>query len=156
MNFKTVKILAFVFRIAIGAVFFYAGFLKLITPAEEFAYAIETYKIINYSQSLIVASILPWLELYIGIFIVSGLFADILLKFCVLILGGFEALLLQALIRKLDITNCGCFGSSHSNSIYTEFALNILWICFALFILYKKEYPLSLDNYLESKFKDEK
>jgi uncharacterized membrane protein YphA (DoxX/SURF4 family) len=156
MNFKAVKILAFIFRISVGFVFFYAGFLKLIAPAEEFAYAIETYKVINYSLSLLVANILPWVEVYMGIFIIFGLFNDILLKLAALIFGGFEILLMQALIRKLEITNCGCFGSSHSNSLYTEFSFNILWICFCLFIIYKKEYSLSLDNYLESKFKDEK
>ncbi|HBB67889.1 MAG TPA: DoxX family protein, partial [Elusimicrobia bacterium] len=50
-------------RLAVGGVFVYAGTIKLLAPAEEFAYAIETYKVTGPALSLWAAYIMPWLEL---------------------------------------------------------------------------------------------
>jgi len=54
MDHKTnVKdILGLLARLAVGGMFVYAGALKLLAPAEEFAYAIETYKVTGTQLSL--------------------------------------------------------------------------------------------------------
>ena len=39
-------ILGIAARLVLGGVFVYSGWLKAVAPAEEFAYAIETYKVV--------------------------------------------------------------------------------------------------------------
>jgi uncharacterized membrane protein YphA (DoxX/SURF4 family) len=112
-------------RLILGGVFIYAGYLKAVSPAEEFAYAIEGYRIVTPHLALTAAFILPWLELYLGLMLAAGLFT----RFCAgslgLLLLGFEALLAQAWLRHLPVLSCGCFGTGGTNSLFREFAQNI-------------------------------
>ncbi|MCX5785073.1 MAG: DoxX family protein [Elusimicrobia bacterium] len=119
-------------RLIVGGVFIYAGYLKAASPAEEFAYAIEGYKVVPPWLALWTALALPWLELYLGLMLATGLFT----RFCAASLGllllGFEALLAQAWLRHLPVLSCGCFGTSGSNSLAGEFARNIPLLIFAV------------------------
>ena len=120
-------------RLIVGGIFIYAGYLKAVSPAEEFAYAIEGYKIVPAWLALWTALSLPWLELYLGLMLATGLFT----RFCAASLGlltlGFEALLAQAWLRHLPVLSCGCFGANGSNSLADEFMRNIpLLICSVL------------------------
>ena len=119
-------------RLALGGVFIYAGWLKAVAPAEEFAYAIETYKVVPPGLAMLAAQAVPWIEIYFGMFLAAGVFV----RYSAFCLGaaviGFEALLLQAIIRKLPVTSCGCFGSSHNNSLQYEFYQNLVLLALAL------------------------
>ncbi len=118
-------------RLCAGGIFIYSGFLKLSAPAEEFAYAIETYKVMPAALAMLAAQTVPWLEFFLGIFLVSGLYT----RLSALAIGGmlvfFELLLAQAWLRGLAVTNCGCFGSNNSNPLWLEFLLNIIWLAAA-------------------------
>lgn len=118
-------------RLAVGGIFIYSGAVKALAPAEEFAYAIESYKVLNSQLSLLVAYVFPWVELYAGLLLAAGAYTRFFSLFCGLMLCGFEALLAQAWLRKLPITSCGCFGSSASNSIAHEFVQNLGLLCLA-------------------------
>jgi len=135
-------------RFAVGGVLVYAGFLKLSAPVEEFAYAIESYRLLPHDLSLLAASFMRWFELYLGVFIIFGVFARFSAFLSLAVFAAFEFFLLQAIIRGLPITNCGCFGASSSNGIYTEFFLNLVWIILSFFIL-KKGGSLSVDSLLD-------
>lgn len=115
-------------RLAAGGMFVYAGVIKLLAPAEEFAYAIETYKIAGPALSLWAAYILPWLELYAGLALAAGIFIRFNAIFCGALLLFFEALLAQAWLRGLPVTSCGCFGSGSSNSLEHEFFQNLVFL----------------------------
>lgn len=125
------EILGLVGRLAAGAVFLYAGFLKLAAPAEEFAYAIETYKVMPESLAMLAAKTVPWVELYLGVLLIAGFYT----RFAALATGGllvfFELLISQAWLRGLAVTNCGCFGSNSSNPLWLEFTLNLVWLAAA-------------------------
>ncbi|MBU2574573.1 MAG: DoxX family protein [Elusimicrobia bacterium] len=133
MNLKTdVKdILGLLARLAVAGVFVYAGILKLLAPAEEFAYAIETYKVTGPGLSLWAAYIIPWLELYSGLLLAAGIFTRFNALFCGAMLVFFEALLAQAWLRGLPVTSCGCFGSGSSNSLEYEFFQNLVFLALA-------------------------
>ncbi len=138
-----------------GAVLFYAGYIKLMSPAEEFAFSIEAYKVISGQAALIAASFFPWLEIYLGAFLILGIFRKQSILAAMGIFAFFELLLAQAALRGLEIKDCGCFGAAHSNSLPVEMMLNLIWLAL-LFVSYKKGGFFSLDNFLERKFKNEK
>ncbi|MHB0994769.1 MAG: MauE/DoxX family redox-associated membrane protein [Elusimicrobiales bacterium] len=119
-------IAGFCCRLAAGGVFVYAAVVKLLAPAEEFAFAIETYKVLPAALTLAPAHVLPWVELVAGAFLAAGFCT----RYAALAVGGmlvfFELLMAQAMLRGLEVTNCGCFGSGANIPIGVEFALNLL------------------------------
>jgi uncharacterized membrane protein YphA (DoxX/SURF4 family) len=95
-------------RIALAAMFLYAGFSKLLDPA-AFAVSIENYRLLPCAPSGWVALYLPWLETgcALGLFLPRlRLGATALLA---VLCAGFCVFLTSALLRGLDIS-CGCFG----------------------------------------------
>jgi uncharacterized membrane protein YphA (DoxX/SURF4 family) len=136
-------------RLALGGVFVYAGWLKAVAPAEEFAYAIETYRVVPANLAMLAALTVPWIEIYLGVFLAAGVFTRCTSICAGAILAGFEGLLLQAILRKLPVTSCGCFGASKSGSLSHEFAQNIALLILAA-LAWKHGKKLSLDSVIEN------
>ena len=132
-------------RLALGAVFIYAGAVKAMAPAEEFAYAIEGYKVLNPQLSLLAAYVMPWVELYAGVLLAAGVYTRLFSVFTGLMLCFFELLLAQAWIRKLPVTSCGCFGTSGSNSIQHELVQNLALLLLAV-AAYRYGWAFSADR----------
>ncbi|OGR64683.1 MAG: hypothetical protein A2X31_11665 [Elusimicrobia bacterium GWB2_63_22] len=131
MNPGTKDIIGLAARLAVGGIFIYAGVTKALAPAEEFAYAIESYRVLNSQLSLYAAYVTPWVELYAGLLLAAGVFTRWSALFSGVMLVFFELLLGQAWLRKLPITSCGCFGTSGSNSIAGEFLQNLAFLALA-------------------------
>ncbi|HAT73134.1 MAG TPA: DoxX family protein [Elusimicrobia bacterium] len=112
-------------RLILGGVFIYAGVIKALAPAEEFAYAIESYRLLTPKLALWSAYVFPWIELYAGLLLAAGIFTRFSALFNGAMLLFFEFMLAQAWLRGLPITSCGCFGSGGGNSITREFIQNI-------------------------------
>lgn len=142
-------------RLLPAAILFYAGYVKIAAPTEEFAYAIDGYRILPSFLVMPLAQFFPWLEVYLAVLLFFGLFQDIMLKTAIMIFLVFECLLLQALLRGIQVINCGCFGASKSNSLGLEFTLNIIWLLL-LIVAYIKKPHFSLDSFFERRFRDEK
>lgn len=132
MTDRTRDILGLAARAAVGGVFVYAGVTKALAPAEEFAYAIESYRVLNAQFSLYAAYVTPWIELWAGLLLIAGVFTRWTSLFAGAMLVFFELLLGQAWLRKLPITSCGCFGTSGGNSIGGEFLQNLLFLALAV------------------------
>lgn len=147
---KNKAIIGLLARIIAGAVFLYAGFLKAMAPSEEFAYAIEAYKVFPSFIITISAITMPWVEIYLGIFLIIGLFTRISSIMMGLLFIFFELLILSALARGISLENCGCFGSAYSNSMEFELFFNLIIICL-VFIAYKFRGKFSLDNLMQKK-----
>lgn len=108
-------------RLVVAATFLLAAFQKIQDPI-AFAGSIEAYRVIGSGLSPWVALALPWLELIIGVGLLtpqlrraSGLCIGILLLV-------FICLHASAWIRGLDIS-CGCFGEES-----TDTTPNYLWL----------------------------
>ncbi len=134
MNSKpgTREVAGLLARLVVAWVFIYAGLIKALAPAEEFAYAIEGYKVLNSQLSLWAAYTVPWIELYAGLLLAAGIFTRFNSLFTAAVLLFFEAMLGQAWLRGLPLTSCGCFGSGASNSITREFTQNLVFLALAL------------------------
>jgi len=130
MNDKpgTKEIIGLLARLAVGGVLLYAGLLKALAPAEEFGYAIETYKLLDARLSLWSAYLVPWLEIYAGLLLAAGVFTRFSALFSGAMFLFFELILAQAWLRGLPITSCGCFGSGRGNSITYEFIQNLVFL----------------------------
>ncbi|MBN2571415.1 MAG: hypothetical protein JXA68_04750, partial [Ignavibacteriales bacterium] len=95
-----------------------------------------------------IAIILPWVELFIGIFILF----DINIKENVFIAGIlfvlFDILILIAILRGLDI-DCGCFGTAGVQKVgFTKIAENLLFLifCINLFLFDKANISIIKNN----------
>lgn len=98
-------------RIILGVVFIYAAYVKLKDPWELFALAISQYQLLPLKSIEIVARSLPWLELAIGILLVSGRWLRVAATGASLLLLTFFALMIRADLMGMAI-NCGCFGGT--------------------------------------------
>lgn len=136
-------------RLAVAGIFIYAGAAKLLAPAEEFAYAIETYKVSGPALSLRAAYILPWLELFAGLLLAAGIFTRFNALLCGAMLVFFEVLLGQAWLRGLAVTSCGCFGSGGSASVPAELARNLVFLAL-LWPVYRFSGRFSADAAMEA------
>jgi putative oxidoreductase len=122
--------------IVIGALFIYAGAVKVIDPV-EFARDIDNYKTLPWQFSVWLALFLPWLEIFSGVALITrvlyrgGVFVLTTLMFVFLIAT------IAARARGLDIS-CGCFGhASKYLSFAWHLALDFL-ICGGLLLLWKR------------------
>ena len=109
------KVLPFVVRLILGGVFIYASVDKILHPA-SFAEAVYNYKILPDALINLTAIILPWLELLLGIFLVSGVCLPGAVFLINILLVTFFVALIFNLARGLDI-HCGCFTTSQAATL---------------------------------------
>ena len=101
------KYLPLIARLILGIVFIYASIDKLADPV-PFAQSIGNYKILPSAVALIVATVLPWLELLCGVSLLTGFFTGGSSLTVSVLLFMFTLFVVSALLRSLDIS-CGCF-----------------------------------------------
>src|SRR5215467_12721182 len=70
---RVVRAVILLLRIALGAIFVYAAWVKLREPWQLFALAVESYKMLPLWAVEWTARTLPWLELAIGLALIAGL-----------------------------------------------------------------------------------
>ncbi len=122
-------------RVALGAVFVYASWDKILDPA-AFARAIANYQILPGTWVNGVAWLLPWLEMISGICLISGR----LVRGGALVIAAMLVVFLAALgynaYRGLDIA-CGCFSldSTASGQMYLDFLRDIVLLTIALLVM---------------------
>ena len=96
------------FRVMIGILFIYSGVIKVSYPG-EFAFAVQNYQLIPDAWTNLVAIVLPWMEIYSGLFLLIGIYPRASALVISLLMLVFILALILAIIRGLDI-NCGCYG----------------------------------------------
>jgi uncharacterized membrane protein YphA (DoxX/SURF4 family) len=109
MSRSPVKLLALLARIVLGIIFVYAAWTKLRQPWLLFAMSVESYQLLPEQGVLIVARVLPWLELVTGILLLAGVWLRITAPFASLMLIVFFAGMVRAYAKGMGI-DCGCFG----------------------------------------------
>ena len=107
-----------VLRIVLGAVFVYAAYTKLRQSWLLFALSIDSYQLLPEWGVLALARTLPWLELAIGLLLISGWKLKYISLVATLILAGFFSVMLLSYARGAGI-DCGCFGVGEALSVRT-------------------------------------
>lgn len=112
---KVAKIFMLVARIVLGAVFVYAAYVKLRDPWQLFAMSINSYEVLPLAMAETAAHVIPWVELAIGVMVISGIWLRISGTILSLILLTFFTLMVRAYAKGMQI-NCGCFGPGEAIS----------------------------------------
>jgi len=95
-----------VVRILLGIIFLIASIDKISDPA-SFARDISNYHFVPFGLENIIAIVLPWLELFIGLGLILGIMVDGASVISGILLFIFIILIFQATIRGFNI-DCGC------------------------------------------------
>ena len=103
---KIYPVFIYIMRLVLGVDFIYASYDKILDPS-KFARDISNYHIVPFGLENTVAIILPWLELFIGIGIVLGIYIDGNTLLSAFLLLLFNFLIFQAMVRGFNI-ECGC------------------------------------------------
>jgi len=136
MEKKIVSAVSTTLRLVLGAVFVYAGGLKVADP-NAFALQVENYRILGHVPSVAMSLYLPYLEILCGLSLIfrtlyaGGLF---LTGFLTL---AFIAALLSGWMRGLDIA-CGCFGSGDGRAHYGSALLRDIAMLGIVAFLYQR------------------
>ncbi len=109
-------------RLALAATFLFAAYAKLKpqaampwsvasvkTSLSMFAMQVDSYQLLSPQAVSLAAHWLPFVELGLGLWLLSGLWLRYSSLFTTLLLGGFFALMVRTYMSGLEI-NCGCFG----------------------------------------------
>ncbi len=97
-------------RWILGAVFICASIHKILDPA-AFARAVYLYQILPDGLVNLTALILPWVELFLGVLLIIGIWMPGAAVLSTLLFMVFMGALSYNLARGLDI-GCGCFSTS--------------------------------------------
>ncbi|HYK90966.1 MAG TPA: MauE/DoxX family redox-associated membrane protein [Acidobacteriota bacterium] len=95
-------------RVILAGIFLYSGYVKLQSPL-QFAAAITGYKLVPDSLVFPLATYLPWLEIALGVLLLSGWKVRYVALGASALLLGFIAILTTTYLRGID-ADCGCFG----------------------------------------------
>lgn len=101
--------IVFVLRILLGAVFIYASYDKILHPG-AFAKAVYNYQIIPDVAVNFLALSLPWLELLLGLCLITGIWLPGATVMSTCLMTVFIGALIFNLSRGLNV-QCGCFST---------------------------------------------
>ena len=119
-NFRRIFLL--VGRLALGAMFLFAAYAKLKpqaampwsvgsvrTSLSMFAMQVDSYQLLPPQLVGFAAHFLPLFELFLGLWLLSGILFRYASLTTTLLLGAFFAMMVRTYRMGLEI-NCGCFG----------------------------------------------
>jgi len=141
-----------ILRWILGLIFIISGTEKLLSPMENFLYAIQSYEIIPLQElAELIAAVFPWIELFIGVFLILGLWIRWALLGTGAMACGFIVIVGQGMIRQLPLVDCGCFGDLFHFPLWVTFALDwmILLTAYGLLRTLSRTKALSLDSWLD-------
>jgi uncharacterized membrane protein YphA (DoxX/SURF4 family) len=142
------RYLAFLLRLALAAVFLWAGYGKAMDP-HGFGVEIARYRMVPHDLLNAMAIMLPWIELVCGVTLVLGLWVRAGALTCGGMLVVFIIAIVLALKRGLDIS-CGCFGGGAESSHLSLATLwrDVFWLAWAAHVWFFDEGVLGLDAWL--------
>jgi uncharacterized membrane protein YphA (DoxX/SURF4 family) len=143
MNPKLRLILHWICRLALAVVFIWSGWVKLKEPL-QFAVAITGYKILPDGYAFPIATWFPWLEIALGVLLLSGFKIRWSAIASAALMLFFIVLLSVTLFRGIE-TNCGCFGFGERITWKTIIRDGSLLIP-ALFLVIESRWPKRLAN----------
>ena len=137
-------------RMGLAGVFIFAGLAKL-HYTDTLVWEIKQYDILPHSLASAYGHVLPTLEIALGILLVLGLFLRVSALVSTLVVLSFTIAKIVALVRGLDISICGCFGSAGTLLAVHSLIIDFVLLALALQILFHRGEFLSLGHLLSRK-----
>ena len=152
MKNNRARLTAPLLRIVVAAVFILSGVTKLVQPYQNFLSVIQSYQVLSGWGAVAAARTVPWIEFIFGVFLLLGLWLRLSITALWMLSTVFAGIVVSALIRRLPIGDCGCFGGSFSLSPGQVLFLDAaLWAAFAILMLFHNRVKVfSLDNRFEN------
>lgn len=133
-----------------GGVLAFSGYVKAIRPAEEFAAVLANYWILPPVVLVPLARIVPWVEMAAGLCLLAGFGIRRAAFAAAGLYGMFIVFLTQALLRRLPMDDCGCFGAlGPSLRPGQTLALDAVLLALCLFVAADREARFSLDRWVD-------
>jgi uncharacterized membrane protein YphA (DoxX/SURF4 family) len=107
-------LLTLVSRLLIGGMFIFASFYKIIEPG-LFAKSIWYYHLVPGNMINLMAIVLPWVELVVGIALIAGVAYRGAVLWANVMLVVFIVALVTTIARGISI-DCGCFRAAESGT----------------------------------------
>lgn len=141
-RFLNRKAAILILRLILGGIFIHASIHKIINTT-QFKNAITEYEILPYWLINIAAILLPWLEFWIGVFLILGIFV----RSCAIMQAKLLLIFILAIglniARGLEFS-CSCFApaTSSNDMNYFHIIFNTFWLFMAamLFILERRRF----------------
>lgn len=126
-------LLGLIARLVVGGIFVMYAVDKIAAPA-DFALNIERYQLLPLPVVNLVAIVLPWVELVVGLFLIAGIRVRAVAAIAAVLLIVFLIAIGSAMARGLQI-NCGCsahaetvgWGKLIEDAVYLLLALRLVW-----------------------------
>ncbi|WP_235022908.1 MauE/DoxX family redox-associated membrane protein [Amycolatopsis alkalitolerans] len=136
-------------RLGLAAVWLISGAIKVADP-DQFYGAVRAYQLFGGSVSSVLAAVIPFLELALGLLLVLGLGVRLVAVLSGLLLLAYIAGVAQSWARGLTI-DCGCFGgggqvAAGQTHYGTEILRDIGFLVLAAWLTWRPRTPLSLDG----------
>lgn len=144
--------LGLVARLLLAGVWLVSGFLKAVDPNQT-RLAVEAYRLMSRGQARIVAMVLPYAEIAVGVIVLLGLATRLGAILSALLLVVFIVGVSSAAARGLSI-DCGCFGDggevAAGETAYTEEILRDIGLLLAaVYLMVRPRSWLSVDRLAE-------
>ena len=131
----SIQVLSLSLRVYLGVVFLLAAWFKIVDP-RQFALSIATYDLLHLYLINLMAVILHWIEVFVGVTLILGWWT----RASALCIAGmmvmFIVALSLALAEGLEMS-CGCFASQEASEEINSLTLlrDFAWLAGAGFIL---------------------
>ena len=115
MSFLRHRVVLQLIGLALGAIFLYAAYDKILHP-RDFAKIVYHYRLIGPSQTIdpalanFLAVTLPWVEAVTGLLLVTGIWRREAAVVTALMLVMFLVAVGWAMAHDINLANCGCFS----------------------------------------------
>lgn len=165
LNFR--RVIIWLGRLVLGGIFMYAGYSKIFLPTfiprplfalkfslaanlSNFAFQVDSYKLLSPGGVSFVSHTLPFAEIVLGLLLLIGWQLRIWATLITLLILGFVGVVTRAYLLHMDI-NCGCFATPEPLTGWTvvrDSALAALAIVMTIFtyIEARKPHPWSASS----------
>ncbi len=130
--------LTIISRLLIGGMFLYASYYKIIDPG-AFAKSIWYYHLVPGKLINLMALVLPWLELLVGLALILGVFYRGAVLWVNVVMLIFIVALSSTIARGISI-DCGCFKASQgaTKSAWDSLIFDLVAVVFCLQLLFSR------------------
>jgi putative oxidoreductase len=122
-------------RVLLAGIFIYSGYVKFQSPL-QFSASIARYKLVPDSLIFPLATYLPWVEIALGVLLLSGWKIRAAAIGAAGLLFSFTIILTITYLRGID-ADCGCFGFGDRISPRT-IGRDLLMVLPALFLIFER------------------
>jgi uncharacterized membrane protein YphA (DoxX/SURF4 family) len=141
-------------RFGLAAVWLVSGLLKAADPDQTYV-AVRAYDVLPDAGVEVVAALLPWVELALGVLLLAGVGTRLVAALSAVLLVVFVAGVTQAWTRGLSI-DCGCFGGGGAvepgqTTYVQELLRDAGFLLMAGWLIARPHTLVALDDRLESR-----